>query len=69
MVTTVGGKLLPIGQNISEVSICCHSDTPVSFDDRPSGVLHLIARVSQGAVEIAQTVKGLVDESNKVFGL
>ncbi|KAH7921345.1 LamB/YcsF [Leucogyrophana mollusca] len=27
-VTTVGGKLLPLGKNVSEVSICCHSDTP-----------------------------------------
>ncbi|KAF8836853.1 lamb YcsF family protein [Paxillus ammoniavirescens] len=27
-VTTVGGKLLPIGHNVSDVSICCHSDTP-----------------------------------------
>lgn len=33
-VTTVSGKRLPIGQNVSEVSICCHSDTPVSVDDR-----------------------------------
>lgn len=32
-VTTVGGKLLPIDQNISEVSICCHSDTPVNVAD------------------------------------
>ncbi|KAH7886799.1 lamb YcsF family protein [Phlebopus sp. FC_14] len=48
-VTTVGGKLLPIGQNVSDVSICCHSDTP-------------------GAVEIAQAVKMLVDESNKAAG-
>jgi lactam utilization protein B len=29
-VSTVGGKLLDIGANIAEVSICCHSDTPVS---------------------------------------
>ncbi|KAF9233223.1 lamb YcsF family protein [Melanogaster broomeanus] len=48
-VTTTGGKLLPIGQNVSTVSICCHSDTP-------------------GAVEIAQAVKALVDESNKAAG-
>ncbi|KIJ67429.1 hypothetical protein HYDPIDRAFT_108199 [Hydnomerulius pinastri MD-312] len=48
-VTTVGGKLLPLGQNVSDVSICCHSDTP-------------------GAVEIAQAVKALVDESNKAAG-
>ncbi|EIW77510.1 lamb YcsF family protein [Coniophora puteana RWD-64-598 SS2] len=27
-VTTVGGNLLPIGEGVSEVSICCHSDTP-----------------------------------------
>jgi UPF0271 protein len=48
-VSTVGGKLLDIGANIAEVSICCHSDTP-------------------GAVEIAQAVKSLVDESNKEAG-
>ncbi|KAG1782135.1 lamb YcsF family protein [Suillus placidus] len=48
-VSTVGGKLLDIGGNIAEVSICCHSDTP-------------------GAVEIAQAVKALVDESNKEAG-
>ncbi|KIK46793.1 hypothetical protein CY34DRAFT_799945 [Suillus luteus UH-Slu-Lm8-n1] len=27
-VSTVGGKLLDLGANIAEVSICCHSDTP-----------------------------------------
>ncbi|KAG2080620.1 lamb YcsF family protein [Suillus cothurnatus] len=48
-ISTVGGKLLDIGANIAEVSICCHSDTP-------------------GAVEIAQAVKALVDESNKEAG-
>ncbi|OJA13653.1 hypothetical protein AZE42_06894 [Rhizopogon vesiculosus] len=48
-VTTVGGKLLDIGANVGEVSICCHSDTP-------------------GAVQIAQAVKALVDESNQEAG-
>ncbi|KAI0317030.1 lamb YcsF family protein [Amylostereum chailletii] len=48
-VTTKSGSLLHIGQGVSEVSICVHSDTP-------------------GAVEIAQCVKGLVDESNKKAG-
>ncbi|KAF9475578.1 lamb YcsF family protein [Pholiota conissans] len=48
-VTTVAGTYLPLGDNITEVSICCHSDTP-------------------GAVEIAQLVKHLVDESNKAAG-
>ncbi|KAG1850539.1 lamb YcsF family protein [Suillus tomentosus] len=48
-VSTVGGKLLDIGANVAEVSICCHSDTP-------------------GAVEIAQAVKALVDESNREAG-
>ncbi|KAG1722453.1 lamb YcsF family protein [Suillus paluster] len=48
-VSTVGGKLLDIGANVTEVSICCHSDTP-------------------GAVEIAQAVKALVDESNREAG-
>jgi hypothetical protein len=28
-VTTNTGKLLPIGTGVHEVSICCHSDTPV----------------------------------------
>jgi len=27
-ITTVMGTLLPLGENITEVSICCHSDTP-----------------------------------------
>ncbi|KAF4622283.1 hypothetical protein D9613_009037 [Agrocybe pediades] len=28
LVTTVGGGFLPLGENVDEVSICCHSDTP-----------------------------------------
>ncbi|KAF8128988.1 hypothetical protein EV363DRAFT_1169948 [Boletus edulis] len=32
VVTTVSGKLLPIGPNVSEVSICCHSDTPGAIE-------------------------------------
>jgi hypothetical protein len=28
-ITTSDGNFLPIGQGVSEVSICCHSDTPV----------------------------------------
>jgi len=48
-VTTVGGAFLPLGDNVNEVTICCHSDTP-------------------GAVEIAQLVKKLVDESNRSAG-
>ncbi|KAF9814272.1 hypothetical protein IEO21_05211 [Rhodonia placenta] len=44
-VTTKSGGFVPLGTAISEVSICCHSDTP-------------------GAVEIAQTVKAMVDDSN-----
>ncbi|KAG1748043.1 lamb YcsF family protein [Suillus lakei] len=48
-VSTIGGKLLDIGANVAEVSICCHSDTP-------------------GAVEIAQAVRALVDESNREAG-
>ncbi|PPQ76380.1 hypothetical protein CVT26_015388 [Gymnopilus dilepis] len=48
-VTTVGGDFLPLGNNVNEVTICCHSDTP-------------------GAVEIAQLVKSLVDESNHSAG-
>ncbi|TFK71179.1 LamB/YcsF [Pluteus cervinus] len=27
-ITTVGGNYLPIGENVDEVTICCHSDTP-----------------------------------------
>jgi len=34
VVTTASGKLLPIGSNVSEVSICCHSDTPVGVYGR-----------------------------------
>ncbi|TFK35166.1 hypothetical protein BDQ12DRAFT_688600 [Crucibulum laeve] len=49
LVTTVAGTYLPLGENIDEVSICCHSDTP-------------------GAVEVAQLVKKLVDESNQKAG-
>ncbi|KAF8901327.1 lamb YcsF family protein [Gymnopilus junonius] len=48
-VTTVEGGFLSLGDNIKEVTICCHSDTP-------------------GAVEIAQLVKKLVDESNRSAG-
>jgi lactam utilization protein B len=65
-VTTIAGTYLPLGDNITEVSICCHSDTPVR--------LHLLLRSKclifspQGAVEIAQMVKQLVDESNKAAG-
>ncbi|KAF8876278.1 hypothetical protein BD779DRAFT_1698275 [Infundibulicybe gibba] len=28
MVTTTSGKGVPLGENVEEVSICCHSDTP-----------------------------------------
>ncbi|KJA16223.1 hypothetical protein HYPSUDRAFT_147989 [Hypholoma sublateritium FD-334 SS-4] len=48
-VTTIAGTHLSLGENIREVSICCHSDTP-------------------GAVEVAQLVKKLVDESNNSAG-
>ncbi|EIN04496.1 lactam utilization protein lamb [Punctularia strigosozonata HHB-11173 SS5] len=48
LVTTTAGTLL-IGEGVTEVSICCHSDTP-------------------DAVQIAQTVKALVDESNARSG-
>ncbi|GBE85596.1 Lactam utilization protein [Sparassis crispa] len=44
-VTTTSG-FVPLSDGVTDVSICCHSDTP-------------------GAVEIAQTVKALVDESNQ----
>ncbi|KAJ7641858.1 lactam utilization protein lamb [Roridomyces roridus] len=47
-VTTNEGTYLPLPY-VTEVSICCHSDTP-------------------GAVETAQFVKSLVDESNKRAG-
>ena len=30
-VTTIDGQLLPFDMHVDEVSICCHSDTPVSF--------------------------------------
>lgn len=65
-VTTIAGTYLPLGDNITEVSICCHSDTPVR--------LNLLLQSNclifwpQGAVEIAQMVKQLVDESNKAAG-
>ncbi|KAF5313906.1 hypothetical protein D9619_013063 [Psilocybe cf. subviscida] len=45
-VTTNAGSYLSLGENIDEVSICCHSDTP-------------------NAVNIAQLVKQLVDDSNR----
>ncbi|KAF7342497.1 Lactam utilization protein lamB [Mycena venus] len=48
-VTTNADSFLPLGDHVTEVSICCHSDTP-------------------GAVEIAQLVKSLVDESNRRAG-
>ncbi|KAJ7713043.1 lamb YcsF family protein [Mycena metata] len=48
-ITTNTGGFLPLGDNLTEVSICCHSDTP-------------------GAVEIAQLVKAIVDETNKRAG-
>ncbi|KAF5378180.1 hypothetical protein D9615_007509 [Tricholomella constricta] len=48
-ITTIDGSHLPLGDNLTEVSICCHSDTP-------------------GAVEIAQMVKSIVDESNQGGG-
>lgn len=48
-VTTIEGTYIPLGENITDVSICCHSDTP-------------------GAVEVAQFVKHLVDESNRQAG-
>ncbi|KAJ6550227.1 hypothetical protein B0H19DRAFT_187406 [Mycena capillaripes] len=48
-ITTNAEGFLPVGDNVTEVSICCHSDTP-------------------GALEIAQLVKSLVDESNKRAG-
>jgi len=47
LITTQSG-FVPIGEDVKEVSICCHSDTP-------------------GAVELAQAVKALVDESNARF--
>ncbi|KAJ8495554.1 hypothetical protein ONZ51_g1645 [Trametes cubensis] len=43
-ITTTTGSL-PLTEGVTEVSICCHSDTP-------------------GAVEIAETVKALVDRNN-----
>ncbi|KAK7690309.1 hypothetical protein QCA50_006966 [Cerrena zonata] len=48
LVTTKTG-IVPLGQGVTDVSICVHSDSP-------------------GAVEIAQLVKRLVDESNKNLG-
>ncbi|KAN0078473.1 hypothetical protein V8E55_010530 [Tylopilus felleus] len=42
MVTTVSGRLLPIDQNVSEVSICCRSDTPGAVE---------IARVVKALVD------------------
>jgi len=48
-ITTNEDGFLPLGAHVTEVSICCHSDTP-------------------GAVENAQLVKSLVDESNQRAG-
>ncbi|KAJ7894204.1 hypothetical protein B0H14DRAFT_2683586 [Mycena olivaceomarginata] len=46
-ITTNADTFLPLGDHVTEVSICCHSDTP-------------------GAVQIAQLVKSLVDQSNRI---
>ena len=65
-ITTTAGTL-PLAPGVREVSICCHSDTPV----RPSSLLFFLredANVAQGAVEIARVVKALVDENNAVVG-
>lgn len=61
-VTTPSGTL-PIGDGVTEVSICVHSDTPVR---QFTSVLHIynLLWALQGSVEIAQTVKRLVEESN-----
>ena len=48
-VTTIAGTYLSLGEKVEEVSICCHSDTPVRF------LSHLDlkrAHVLQGAVEV-----------------
>lgn len=53
VVTTVSGKLLPTGPNVSEVSICCHSENPCKCRRSPPRELYLICTMSQGAVEKA----------------
>ena len=66
-ITTVQGTL-PLPEGVAEVSICCHSDTPVrasSFCGFPKlGGAGLTHAALQGAVEIANAVKALVDENN-----
>ena len=65
--TTVASTYLSLGEKVEEVSICCHSDTPVSF-------LVILIQIpglcctGKGAVEIAKLVKSLVDESNRSAG-
>ncbi|KAF8549514.1 lamb YcsF family protein [Imleria badia] len=51
VVTTVSGKPLPIGPNVSEVSICCHSDTPGAVE---------IARLVKACVDQSNKEAGYV---------
>ena len=60
LVTTQTGTR-PVGDGVQEVSICVHSDTPVSHQPF---TFSLCSFISQGAVEVAKLVKRLVDESN-----
>ena len=61
-ITTVSGTL-PLPDDVSEVSICCHSDTPVSLDS--IFLTWTLSLILQGAVEIATVVKSLVDGYNR----
>lgn len=65
LVTTLA-ETLPIGEGVREISICVHSDTPVRSESFSCGsqLNSLTTLFIQGSVEIAQTVKRLVDESN-----
>lgn len=68
-ITTVSGTI-PLPDDVTEVSICCHSDTPVSLitvirRNAHSECLFDCHSPVQGAVEIATAVKELVDAYNK----
>ncbi|KAF9466664.1 hypothetical protein BDZ94DRAFT_126336 [Collybia nuda] len=50
-ITTIGGAHLSLGQNITEVSICCHSDTPGAVE---------VARLVKNVVDESNQQAGYV---------
>jgi len=63
--TEIAGQYLPLETEADEVTICVHSDTPVSIHVQ---IVYIGAKFAlEGAVDIAKLVRKLVDEHNLTF--